>query len=75
VKVWRSALGIIPNQTITEGSRLAIEVGDCFEEIVAESLRVEDQPVSAAEEGSKCGIGFSGASGLFREGMRVFLVT
>jgi len=74
VKVWQSALGIVPSAQIRVGARFAIQVGDTFEEIVSESLQVESQQVEAASPGSNCGIACEDASGRFREGMRVFLV-
>ncbi len=74
VRVWQMAFGIIPNQTITTSSRIAIEVGDLFEEIKVQSLQVADKDVEEAPPRSNCGIGYDEASARLRKGMRVFLV-
>lgn len=72
--VWRNAIGIVPSVEIHAGATLAVESGDTFEEIIVESLQVEDQKVDVAPIDSNCGIAFSGTSERFREGMRVYLV-
>lgn len=76
VHVWQdqSAFGIIPNVNIFAGSCLAVETGDMYEEIVANSIQVDGAQVSEAVAKSNCGIKFDGLPNRFREGMKVFLV-
>jgi hypothetical protein len=74
VDTWKVAFGIVPKARLVGGSTIAIENGDCFEEIVAASLQVDDQRVNEACVGSKCGVGCEGADKRFRKGQRVFVV-
>ena len=71
---WERALGVVPTQPVGAGSRFAIEIGDRFEEIVAETLQVNDDPVNEAPAGSDCGIACDNADGRFKKGMRIFVV-
>jgi len=74
VHVWAKAFGIVPSRAIRTGVTLAVETGDTFEELKAESLQVEGEPVQEAPAHSDCGVGCTSASERLREGMRVFLV-
>ncbi|NQU75607.1 MAG: hypothetical protein HQ546_04730 [Planctomycetes bacterium] len=73
-KVWQQAFRLIPTHPIRRGIKLAVEVGDCFDEIVADSLQIDSQPVDEIPTGLNGGIGCDRAGELFREGMRVFAI-
>jgi len=73
-RVWQEAFAIVPSQPIKVGSRLAIEVEDCFEEIPVKSIHIDNKPVEEAPPGSRCGIGYAEASKKLRKGMRAFVI-
>jgi len=72
--VWKEAFGVIPAAKVSVGSKLAVETGDLFEEVVVGSLQIDRQQADAADVGSNCGVAYPGAAEIFRERMRVFLV-
>ena len=74
VHVWKNAFGVVPNQPIEVGNRLAVETGDLYEELIAESLQVDDTAVDEAPAESNCGVACESASSRFKNGMRVFLI-
>ncbi len=73
-KVWKTAFRLIPSHQIQKGDSLAIEVGDLFKEITANSLQIDTKSVPEIAHGETGGIGLDSADDLLREGMRVFLV-
>lgn len=73
VHVWKHAIGVVPGISVRVGSRIAIEVGDLFEEIDVASLKVNGVDVAEATIQSNCGIS-CGDTTRFREKMRVFLI-
>lgn len=75
VTAWSHVFGVIPRCEIKVGARLAVEVGDTFEEFLVASLHVDNADVKSAQPGSNCGVALSDAAKKVREGARVFLVT
>ena len=72
--VWEQAVGIIPGLEINKGEKIAIENGDEFDELFAESLKIGDENVEKAPPGSELGIGIASAKEKYKKGMRVFLI-
>ena len=73
-KTWNIALRLIPTRELIAGSVLAVETEDTFEELTADSIMINDTPVTVVSAGAQCGIGCEGAN-RFRVGSRVFLVS
>ena len=72
-KVWKDAFGVCLKARIALGSRLAVEVGDKYEEFDITSLHVGDEQVVPGDIGAKCGIMYLSAASTFRVDSRVFL--
>ncbi|KXB07062.1 hypothetical protein AKJ51_02135 [candidate division MSBL1 archaeon SCGC-AAA382A20] len=73
--LWQKAISIVPNKKIQKGCKLAVEVGNTFEEFTAESIQKDGKDVDIVPAQSKCGIGYEGADEKFREGAPVYLVS
>ena len=74
LEVWQPAFGINPTQPITIGHRIAVEIGDTFDEFNLTSLRVDENESQTAPVGSNCGVKYDDPSTRLRKGARVFLV-
>ena len=74
-KTWgNNVLSVDLAAALTTGARLAIETGDRFEEIAADSLQVEKEPVATAQAGTTCGIACENARERFSDGAKVYVV-
>ena len=75
IKVFPKAPAFVfnPLEAVQVGDRLAVESGASFVELVATSLRMNDENVEAAEPGVACGVACNEVGGL-REGASVYRV-
>ena len=74
VKVWKPAFGVVPNQPISIGNRVAVQVDDTFVEFEVTSLQVGGTPIASGAAGADVGVEYKGASEKLRTGAKVFLV-
>lgn len=71
---WENAFGVIPDQEISIGDRLAIECDFDFIEFTVQSLMVDSVNCKTAATGSNCGIGFKDADSKLRKACRLFKI-
>lgn len=74
-QLWTDKFGFLATKTVPEGSRLAVETGDTYAELSAESLQVDGKSVASAPAGSKCGVKLAGSSAMVKKGARVYIVS
>ena len=72
VKTWEHTFGVVPIGQIAVGDTLAVQIGDGFEQIVAETLQVDTKETQCGNAGQNVGVRCDRASKRFRQGCRVF---
>jgi hypothetical protein len=73
-KAWTDKFGIITEQEIRVGDKVAVEFEIEFEEAPVDSIQVVDRKVDVAKPGDKTGILWPSGLPKLREGQRVFRI-
>jgi len=74
-QVWTDKFGFLATETVSQGSRLAVETGDTYTELSADSLQVNGKSVASAGPGSKCGVRLARSSAMLKKGARVYIIS
>jgi len=72
-RVWKNAIGIVPNFDVPTGATLSVLVDDSFHEFTVGEIRNHDSIVPNGPSGTECGFACVNTCD-FRAKMRVFLV-
>jgi len=74
-QVWTDKFGFLATETVSQGSRLAVETGDTYAELSADSLQIDGKSVASVAPGSKCGVKLAGSSAMLKKGARVYIIS